>query len=127
MKMEGRQQQMLFSGDVSISGDVDLGRQVNTLLDELNIDWEEHLSHLLGDVLSHEIGSRVREFGGWARQTLETLSQDSSEYLHEEARLLISRAELEPFLADIDVIRNDVSRLEKRIERLSSRMQSEKS
>lgn len=120
MRLASHQQQLLFGGDVSISGDVEVGRQVSTLLDHLNIDWEEHLSHLLGDVLAHGLGSRVRELSGWARQTLATLSQDSAEYLHEEARILAPADELELFLTAVDKIRDDVARLEKRLERLQS-------
>jgi ubiquinone biosynthesis protein UbiJ len=125
MGLEGKQQQQqgLFSGDVTITGDAELGRQVHALLDELDIDWEEHLSHLFGDVLAHQIGNQARAFGSWARQALETLTQDGSEYLREEARLLVSRHELEPFLAAVDVCRNDMARLEKRFERLQRHLQ----
>lgn len=116
--LEGSRPQGLFSGDVTITGDAELGRQVNALLDELDIDWEEHLSHILGDVLAHEIGSRTRALGSWARQALETLGRDGGEYLREETRLLVSRQELEDFLAAVDVCRDDVARLEKRLARL---------
>jgi len=120
MKLQNRQrqQQALFSGDVTISGDTELGRKVNSLLDELDIDWEEHLSRLVGDVLAHEMGSRARELNGWLRASLATLAQDSSEYLREESQLLVSRDELEPFLSAVDELRNDAARIEKRLQRL---------
>jgi len=120
-----QQQQGLFSGAVSISGDVDLGRQFNALLDGLNIDWEELLSQRVGDVVAHELGSRARELGAWVQQSLTTLAGDTSEYLQEEAQLLASRAELEPFLTAVDTIRNDVERLEKRLSRLQHLLQGE--
>jgi len=124
MRLQGRreQRQSLFGGDVTISGDAELGRQVNALLDELDIDWEEQLSRLVGDVVAHGIGSRARAFGDWARQAVETLSEDGREYLHEEAQLLVSRAELEPFLAAVDVLRDDVERLDKRVARLEQQL-----
>jgi ubiquinone biosynthesis protein UbiJ len=124
LRLQGRrqQQQSLFGGDVTISGEAELGRKVNALLDELDIDWEEQLSRLVGDVVAHEVGSRARAFGDWARQTLETLTEDGREYLHEEARLFVSHAELEPFLAAVDVLRDDVERLGKRIERLERQL-----
>ena len=123
--LEGKrqQQQGLFSGELSISGDADLGRQVNALLDEMEIDWEEHLSHLLGDVAAHEISYHARAFNGWARQTLDTLFQDGGEYLREETRLLVSRDELDAYLIAVDNCRDDVARLEKRIERLQRQIQ----
>lgn len=129
MRLQGRreQQQSLFGGDVTLSGDAELGREVNALLDELDIDWEEQLSRLLGDVVAHQIGSRARAFGDWARQTLDTLTEDGREYLHEEAHLLVSRAELEPFLAAVDVLRDDVERLEKRIERAQRQLSEDDS
>jgi len=124
-RLEGARPQGLFSGDVTITGDAELGRQVNALLDELDIYWEEHLSHILGDVLAHEIGSRTRALGNWARQALETLGRDGGEYLREEARLLVSRQELEDFLAAVDVCRDDVARLEKRLARLQRQVTGE--
>lgn len=122
MKLEGRQH-MLFSGDVSISGDSEVGQQMYALLNELGIDWEEHLSHFIGDVLAHELGSRARELNDWARQACTTLAQDSSEYLHEEVQILVSRNDLEPFLAAVDILRDDTARLKKRYERLRREIQ----
>lgn len=124
MKLSGNQQQMLFSGDVSIHGDIDLGRQVSALLDGLDIDWEEYLSYLFGDVVAHGLGSRARDLGAWAKQVLTTLSQNSTEYLHEEARLLAPEDEVQFFFTAVDGLRDDVARLEKRFERLQSQLRS---
>lgn len=126
MGLQGKHQQKkaLFAGDITITGDADLGRQVNVLLDDINIDWEEFLSQFIGDIVAHEIGARARTLAGWLRQTADTLVDDSHEYLHEETQWLVSKAELEPYLVAVDELRDDVARLEKRIERLQQQFNS---
>ncbi len=113
---------VLFEGDVEISGDVELGQQFREILDGLDIDWEEHLSHLTGDIVAHKMGNLVRGIFAWGKQTTEILSQDAAEYLQEESRELPNRREVDNFLKNIDILRSDVDRLEMRVTRLSERL-----
>lgn len=110
-----------FAGDVEISGDVELGTQFRDILDDLDIDWEEHLSHITGDVVAHKVGNLLRDAVDWGRKTLDTLGRDGAEYLQEESRDLPTRGEMEAFLAAVDTLRSDVDRLEARIKRLEAR------
>ena len=110
-----------FAGDVEISGDVELGIRFREILDGLDIDWEEHLSRITGDVVAHKVGDLVRDAFDWGRKTLDTLGRDGAEYLQEESRDLPTRCEMEEFLAQVDTLRSDVDRLEARIERLEAR------
>ena len=114
---------VLFEGDVEISGDVELGQQFREILDGLDIDWEEHLSHLTGDIVAHKMGNLVRSIVGWGKQTTEILGQDAAEYLQEESRELPSRREVDSFLKNIDTLRSDVDRMEIWVTRLKSRLQ----
>lgn len=112
----------LFAGRVSISGDTELAHRFGEILGGLDIDWEEPLSRLVGDVAAHEIGLRSRKLGRWARSTGQTLSQDLAEYLTEEARLLPTRYECEEFLAEVDRLRDDTERLAARVARLQKKL-----
>ena len=113
---------VLFAGDVEISGDVELGQQFRGILDDLDIDWEEHLSHLTGDVVAHKLGNLVRGVLKWGKQTTTTLGQDAAEYLQEESRDLPNRGEIEAFLKEVDALRSDVDRMEARVNRLHRRL-----
>ena len=113
---------VLFSGDVKISGDVELGQEFSEILDGLDIDWEEHLSHITGDMVAHKVGNFVRDIFSWGQQTTDTLGQDVAEYLQEESETLPNRDEVEHFLAQVDVMRTDVDRMEARVQRLQSRL-----
>jgi ubiquinone biosynthesis protein UbiJ len=108
----------LFSGDVEITGDVETGQAFKAILDEMDIDWEEQLSHLTGDVIAHQLGNLARKTGEWLRHGRETLQADVGEYLQEESRVLPSRIEIENFIADAGTTALDVERLEARVRRL---------
>lgn len=110
----------LFSGEVSISGDVEAGQAFKAVLDELDIDWEEQLAGLTGDMVAHQLGNAARTAGNWLRQGGTTLEQNLGEYLQEELRVTPTRIEIENFIADVDRLRMDLERLEARIRRLAA-------
>ena len=110
----------LFGGAVEISGDTELARQFGDFIAELDMDWEEQLSKLTGDLVAHEIGTAARGLFDWGSAQTRTFEQNLQEYLQEELRLTPSRLEFEPFLSDVDRLRDDVERLEARIARLQA-------
>ncbi|HWQ95107.1 MAG TPA: SCP2 sterol-binding domain-containing protein, partial [Gammaproteobacteria bacterium] len=63
----------LALGAVRIGGDVELGQRFKQILDAVEIDWEEHLAGLVGDLLAHKLGNAARAAQGWARQAAATL------------------------------------------------------
>ena len=108
----------LPSGPLHIEGDPEVARMFRELLVHAQPDWEEEIARLVGDVPAHQIGNAARATAHWARQTLDTLRQDASEFLQEESRDLPAAAEAEDFLAEVDEIRMAVDRLEARIREL---------
>jgi len=116
----GSTEKTLFSGDVSIDGDVETGQAFKSILDEIDIDWEEQLSRLTGDVIAHQLGNAARHARKILRHGRNTLQKDVSEYLHEELRVLPARIETENFSADVTRINIDTDRLAARIKRLQS-------
>ena len=108
----------LFSGDVEISGDVETGQAFKAVLDTIDIDWEERLARLTGDVLAHQLGNAARHTGSWLTHARLTLEQDLSEYLQEELRVVPTRIEIENLIEDIGRLGMDTDRLEARLRRL---------
>lgn len=108
----------LFAGHVGISGDTALGQRFGQILGGLDIDWEEQLSRLSGDVIAHQLGQLGRRSTGYLRAGLDRLQTNLGEYLSEEARLLPARAEAEGFFAEVDTLRDDLERLQARVARL---------
>ena len=114
----------LFAGEVEIRGDVALGQRFEAILREIDIDWEEQLSRLVGDVAAHQVGRLVRDTMAWGAKSADTLSRDVSEYLQEESRQLPQRDEVDAFLGAVDNLRDDVARLEARVHRLRTMIES---
>lgn len=114
----GNTEGSLFSGDVTISGDVETGQAFKAILDALDIDWEEHLSRFTGDMIAHQLGNAARRAGRMLRQGRLTLQRDLGDYLREELRLLPARIEIQNFADEITRLRTDADRLAARVRRL---------
>jgi ubiquinone biosynthesis protein UbiJ len=108
----------LFSGSVTIEGDVETGQAFKAILDEMDIDWEEQISRLTGDVIAHQLGNTARRASTALQHGRRTLEQDLNEYLHEELQVLPTRIEIENFTADVARLGMDADRLAARIRRL---------
>ena len=113
----------LFSGEVAIRGDTELAHQLSKILGAMDIDWEEQLSHLTGDLIAHRVGNLLRATRDWGANSNATLSLDIQEYLQEELRLLPGRLEIEHFLGSVDTLRDDVERLQARMTLLQKQRQ----
>ena len=112
-------QNLLQRGDVEIRGDAELAQQFRELTLLLRPDPEEELSLLLGDVPAHQIGRLARATLGWGRKAAGTTARNIAEYLAHETKDVVSRREAEPFLADVDRLREDVDRLQARVAMLT--------
>jgi ubiquinone biosynthesis protein UbiJ len=110
---------------VHLEGDARLGQQFRDLLRGVDLDWEEWLSRLTGDLLAHRIGEAIRGVTGWTRRASDSLRRDMGEYLQEESGALPSHDEVEGFMDDVDRLREDVDRLEARIARLQQRFRDD--
>lgn len=110
---------------VHFSGDLALVRDVRKLFARLDVDWEEQLARVLGDVPAHQLGRLAR--GTWSRlqDSRRTLEMNLGEYLTEERRLLPPQAEVDAYLSAIDRLREDTDRLEARIRRLDRNRQAD--
>ncbi len=108
----------LFSGEIEISGDSHTGRQFQKLFKNLNIDWEEQLSKVTGDVAAHKIGNGLKGAQEWTEEAIETFNLNTGEFLQEETRDLPARPEVDYFYEEVDKVRANTDRLEARLKLL---------
>jgi ubiquinone biosynthesis protein UbiJ len=105
--------------EIGVEGNADLAGTVQYLFRHLRWDLAEDLSKVFGDVLAQRMVTEGRRFAAWNREAAEKLAQNFAEYWIEEQPLLARPADVRQFLADADQLRDDLARLEKRIDILS--------
>jgi ubiquinone biosynthesis accessory factor UbiJ len=105
--------------DVPIEGDSAFAQEISYLVRHLKWDVEEDLSKVVGDVAAHRTVNTAKSFTGWAKQSGEKIAQNFKEYWTEEKPLVAKSIRLEEFARQVDILRDDVERLEKRIDNLS--------
>jgi len=104
---------------VEIEGSADLAGAVDYLFRHLSWDFEEDLSGVFGDIVAHRLASAGKAFVAWQRDAALRLAESLAEYWTEEQPLLARPADVESFCRDVDALRDDVARLEKRVAYLS--------
>lgn len=107
--------------DVDAAGDTDFAATINQLARNLRWDFEEDLSRVFGDIAAHRMAETGRVFLRWGSQSAEGLARSFTEYWTEERPLIAAARDLGEFNRDVDTLRDDVARLEKRIEILLDR------
>lgn len=105
-------------GSIQIQGDAEVAQTFSELLKAAQPDLEEELSRIIGDVAAHQVGNIARSALGFGRRAVDTFTQNVAEYLTEEGRDVPTRIEADELFAQVDKLRDDVERLEARVERL---------
>ena len=117
----------LLKSDVEIDGDMHVAEKFSAILKEVDIDWEELLSKLVGDIIAHQAGQVARGATSWFQETVEAMKLNTGEYISEEAKLSPADAEIRDHLEQVDDVRMSVDRLEARINLLLKEKDQEKS
>ena len=107
--------------DIAIEGDTAIAGAVHHLWRHLRWDAEEDLSRVFGDIAAHRITGTAQAMGQWARMSGENLVRSFTEYWTEERRTVAATNDLSSFATEVDLLRDDLARLEKRISRLATR------
>ena len=107
--------------EIGIEGGADLAGAVQYLLRHLRWDLAEDLSKVFGDVLAERMATEGRRFAAWNREAAQKLAQNFAEYWIEEQPLLARPADVRQFIADADRLREDLVRIDKRIEALTGK------
>lgn len=105
----------LLKSDVEIEGDTHVAETFSAILREVDIDWEELLSKLVGDLFAHQTGQVVRSASDWFKESATAMQLNTGDYLSEETKMTPTDSEINYYLDQVDETRMDVDRLEARI------------
>jgi ubiquinone biosynthesis protein UbiJ len=102
--------------NVSLKGDADFAQALAFVLQNLRPEPEEELSRFVGDVAAQRIVGFLRSSASHWRELAERMLENSAHYLVTENPMIVGRDEVSEFNAEVARLRDDVARLEKRVE-----------
>ncbi len=102
--------------NVRLEGDAEFAQALSGVLQKLRPEPEEELSRFVGDAAAVRIVALLRAALAGAREAGSRLAVQAADYLSAENPVLVARAEMASFAADVTRLRDDVERLAKRIE-----------
>jgi ubiquinone biosynthesis protein UbiJ len=106
-------------GRMRLEGDADLARRLQRLAERFDPDWQQPFARVFGDVLGVQIANAFAGALKQARVAGRNLAESAAEFVTEESRDVVARAELNAFHDDVDVLRDDVERMAARVARLA--------
>lgn len=105
-------------GKVDIAGDAELARRLERLARQYAPDFEEAFAKTFGDVIGVPLAKALRDGLAHARESVAHLTEDSADWLRDEARVAVAPGEMDTFLDGVDAVRERTERAEARLARL---------
>lgn len=111
--------QAFAASGVSMVGSPQLLQQWQAIIEALDIDWEDAISEVLGDIAGPAVTQTLSQSAQWLHQQASEQERLIKEYLPEELQLVPSKAEVEQFYDTVATLRLQMDRISARTERLS--------
>lgn len=117
--VKGADTKTLFENPMEISGNTHTLEALRDIFSNLDLDLEEKLSAVIGDVAAHKLCAHTQKIRRITAQTTQKLGDQIKEYLYFEGKYFPTQKQLEQFYQDVTTLRDDTARLEARLLRLS--------
>lgn len=105
-------------GKLRIEGDAELARRLQKLAQGFDPDWQRPFVAVFGEVLGVQVAKAVAAALRQAKAAGRNLAGMAVEFVTEESRDVVPRAELDAFHDDVDALRDDVERIAAKVARL---------
>lgn len=89
------------------------------LLGDLDIDWEEKISSIVGDGAAFRIGQVFRQGKKTFLKQRQIIAKQATSYLQNEAQLLPNSKEIINWQQQVNILRNDVDRIEAKVNKIT--------
>ncbi len=121
--LEDHSRRSLVSENLKIEGDTELVQDIFTAMNQLDVEWEDVLPPMLGDVVTHQFSQFLANANGWLAQNRTRMLQNVDDYLKEEIQVFPTAIEVENFKSSLDALRLRIDRAEAQVANLVPRDQ----
>lgn len=112
----------LHDAGIELSGDVQLIQRLHRALADLDINWQDLLGPVLGDIGTRAAATGWEHGRNTVTQAADALRRDITDFVQEEAGLTPTRQQAEHFTDELDALRLRLDRLQARIQHLQQRV-----
>ncbi|MCY4265740.1 MAG: SCP2 sterol-binding domain-containing protein [Gammaproteobacteria bacterium] len=109
-----QRQQPLVNDKLQIKGDAQLLMEIFTTMKRLDLQWEDLLEPILGDLGTQQLSRAVHSTESWARDSQRRMRDNIDDYLKQEISLLPHRQLFQQHQETLDLLRLQLDRLEAR-------------
>lgn len=112
----------LANRGIEIRGDAALLQTVHAIARDLDLNWQDPLSLIVGPAVTGQLESLLHEMGVQTREISAAAVNNIDEFLHEEIRLSPPAAELAVFTNRLDLLRLRLDRTAARLRLLQQQL-----
>lgn len=112
------QDSSLVLQQAGVSGNAEFAETLSFIFRNLSWDVEADLAPLVGDILAHRLVKTGKALKAKLTQNSRNLVENCVEYTRDEVELLVDTRKQAQRTRDIGTLRDDVARMEKRIQQL---------
>jgi ubiquinone biosynthesis protein UbiJ len=105
-------------GKLRIEGDAELARRLQRLARGFDPDWQQPFVRVFGEIAGVQVARALAAGLAQAKVAGRNLAETAAEFVTEESRDVVPRAELDAFHDDVDALRDDVERVAAKLARL---------
>lgn len=113
----------LYQSEVRIDGDLKVAETLKHIVRSIDPDWQDVVSPVLGDLVTHRIDVAQQQFSSWIKRTQTNARLNTRDYLEEEIQWLVPACEVVLFCDEVDETRAAADRLNARLSLLEKQRQ----
>lgn len=102
---------LIKTGQLEVDGDIQLVQKFAQLLTDMEIDWEEHLSHKVGDVIAHKFCYHLKQLHQGVMGQFKTAEKQTALYITEELKLAPGGLEVAYFCEQVKTLEEKTNKL----------------
>ena len=114
----------LSGSEITVSGNLDTLNKINSIMRNLDVDWEAALAEIIGDVPAHILGKTIRATGRARSEFFNRASSGLVDVAQEEFKLMPTINEFEMAGSQVRKLSSDVDRLSIKISRIKEKIES---
>tara|TARA_B100001013_G_scaffold147996_2_gene87727 strand:- start:8169 stop:8753 length:585 start_codon:yes stop_codon:yes gene_type:complete len=107
---------------ITITGDINFIQDIYASLHNLDIDWEDYLAPMLGNLITNELSQFGKDLQEWTQQVSSNMKRNVDEYLKEEERIFPKKEQLKDFSEELERLKLKIDRVKAKFNVLYERL-----